>query len=621
MEDKWVAQTLDRVLGQKATGGFGVLESPDEWWARRAEWAVGGSASGGRAPVAHQVYPDAAKRPEWAQNASITKRSLVETLPGSYWEQLLKAEPRVRSRPHTKLNETSGKLRAIYGVDTEHYFVSSYPGQVWQRVLGRGLDLGLSPIQACSREVKLLEAASTGAGLLSFDYAGYNEQHSLGRLREVHLALARHARDNAPRGPGKDWLLACQDWLAQAVTKQMVHYPGKEKPTQVQRGLLSGVRDTTLSNTLLNLVYCEWVDRQLRRHLPEAPRNRWCHGDDMVAVTSDSWASLAWVETARESGFRASSHKCLATGRRCEYLRLSYTREGVVGQLARSVSSWVNGNWDQPLDRDPARRATQILGQAEVLASRGACPQAVGQLAADGIRYWVAKRAVKGEEGLLADALKTAKRTPCLKEAIRDLEQLAMRPLPVDPQRTKGEAEQAAAIPDLARRARRAKLTKASGDLGAHMLAKARLGADGGGILSPDQLQTALAQSTLGTEIRGSAAAGPRRVATGELAPSGLARAWAHPPPEPLEAVRARAAQASLAGVQDRYDRVLGLLAASAKPGVTRATLRSLALTICGRGGGHEEATPIAAEPLDHRPGNTRERFIGLATPGVTVGC
>jgi len=106
-----------------------------------------------------------------------------------HFETILAAEPRVLAWPHTKRNELGGKLRAIYGVNVEHYIVASSV---------------CTPIEALTRDGPLFRP-STSAGKmgtmlscmqnskqpgcwLSFDYSDFNMAHSPAFQQAVYLA-------------------------------------------------------------------------------------------------------------------------------------------------------------------------------------------------------------------------------------------------------------------------------------------------------------------------------------------------------------------------------------------------------------------------------------------------
>jgi len=140
LDPKLVENTVLKIVQENAAAKPGDVDPTlVEWWDRRCEWAVAGSlhCADGRTEGLIQQALDAhagvgvKERPD--------KQVALATLPDTYLEEVLKSPGSVYARPHTKRNELGGKLRAIYGVNLEHYVVASAVCSVIEQLTAGGL--------------------------------------------------------------------------------------------------------------------------------------------------------------------------------------------------------------------------------------------------------------------------------------------------------------------------------------------------------------------------------------------------------------------------------------------------------------------------------------------------
>jgi len=299
---------------------------------------------------------------------------------------LLNKKPRVRSVAHTKRNELAGKKRAIYGVDFDSYIVGAYAADGFEETLcGAPLDLRHTGGAELDDFMKVADLGRAGNWLLSFDYADFNAQHSTAAMQAVYSARIARVLSSVAPSQARDDTVAALAWLSESLTDVEVSAPGQPW-LKTSGGLLSGMRDTTSLNSLLNYAYCQLVADELRElgaRQSAQPKLRaafyaaadpsfWrVHGDDVIAAFPSALAARLWRDTALSLGLVANPAKCLIWQGSGEYLRRWFSPDGVVrGSAARALGSWTCGNWDQPgLTQAPV--LAQVAAQAHTLMRRG----------------------------------------------------------------------------------------------------------------------------------------------------------------------------------------------------------------------------------------------------------
>jgi len=360
----YVSDAVYRLLGPAAIGvKAGTTEA---WWASRKCWAVSGAAPG---------YSAISKE----ERARATKVTAVETLGDDFPRLMLDKEPGGEIRPHTKRDELAAKLRAIYGLDVHFYLVADRVSSWIERFVGRVADVGGSLQKKATIYADLVAATRGSEAVLSFDYKDFNAQHRLEYIQGYYDGIKRVAKI-ALTGEDREDITACCDWLIKGWTNIIVHYPDDVGDGLWRQGLPSGVRDTTLINTILNTIYVGWITGNCGIGLGCEPRVAYCHGDDMVATFKDIGRALRWRSIAMEAGFEAQEAKCLTGERAAEYLRMLVTPRGLSGQLNRSIGSFVNGSWESRGEAEPAAEAQALVEQSRVLIQRGGNEEVVSRV-------------------------------------------------------------------------------------------------------------------------------------------------------------------------------------------------------------------------------------------------
>nr|CAH2618953.1 RNA-dependent RNA polymerase [Heterosiphonia pulchra toti-like virus]CAI5383927.1 RNA-dependent RNA polymerase [Heterosiphonia pulchra toti-like virus] len=358
------------------------VRNRQDWWADRANWTVAGSAAGaGSVLNTLKSLKGVVKRP--------SKQEYVECLGHKWPEAVLRRRPRLRCIPHTKRNEMGGKFRAIYGVDTEHYLISCHYTEVALAGLRSALGLGGEGERSPERVVwsTAIQTNSTRAVKGSWDYANFNMQHSIENIKLVYRSIADCIRGCTTPDVADEYREELE-WLGTSLENGEIFDHSTGTWFTPKHGLLSGVRDTTLINTILNRVYVRAVNQEADERGITRAFNVNCHGDDVImdhTSVTDGWA---WQKLAMSMGFKASPHKCLVAKGRAEYLR-NYFRNGHCGgQLGRALTSWVLENWDTREITPILELTNNMVNQGRLMVSRGANLHGVILMGSDAIKFW-----------------------------------------------------------------------------------------------------------------------------------------------------------------------------------------------------------------------------------------
>jgi hypothetical protein len=313
----------------------------------------------------------------------LNKQQVVEGLGPNYLHGVLAQHPHVCSVAHTKKNEPGGKLRAIYGVDFNSYCVGAYASHSFEPTLTRApLDLRHDSGSEMDDLRTMSKLAHAGRWFLSFDYSDFNAQHATPSMKAVYNARIARALDSQSDPAALADTVQALTWLRDSLDDVTISAPG-HAPRRTAGGLLSGMRDTTSLNTLLNYAYCKLVEDEVRLSglagsVPPwlvaqttAPDFWRVHGDDVIMAFVSPEAARLWRDTALQLGFQANPAKCLIWQGSGEYLRRWFSPDMTVrGSAARALASWICGNWDQPgLTR--GNNLASIAAQANTLCRRG----------------------------------------------------------------------------------------------------------------------------------------------------------------------------------------------------------------------------------------------------------
>jgi hypothetical protein len=355
------------------------VDSVDDWWARRFDWVVSGAAGRRGTPALSKSLGLGGR----ANKRTVLARRLAQ--PPHTGTEVRQA--RQHAVGHTKKNEPGGKLRAIYGVELDHYLATAFVCEGFEkRVLASISEVGLKPEASERRLLELTQFAKQGGWICSFDYSDFNAQHTVETLRTFQLERAAWWRQQP--GPGCAQRAEVGEMLAEQELATTIERPDTHEVLTVRKGLLSGRRDTSLINTVLNRVYADIITDEAEAALGARPALFACNGDDTLLGFWSYEDARRWREAALRLGFEASRLKSFIHRAEGEFLRKWYTSEGPRGSVARAIGNMVCGNWDRT-GGDAARAGLldETAAQIAELVERGV-PAEVGlRLGADLVNY------------------------------------------------------------------------------------------------------------------------------------------------------------------------------------------------------------------------------------------
>ncbi|UHK03339.1 MAG: RNA-dependent RNA polymerase [Hangzhou totivirus 4] len=356
------------------------LPDLQDFWSRRWLWCVNGSHTT-KSSEAMGIPPDFLSK----THTRVYRRAAAETAKS---EPLTDWDGRVFVSPSSKLEH--GKTRAIFACDTRSYFAFSWiletVQQKWRnkRILldpGSGGHLGIA---------RRISKAQRGGGVnLMLDYDDFNSQHSNDVMAMVFEELCAHI--NAP-----SWY---RDKLAASFHSTLLPVDGGW--VRSAGTLMSGHRATTFINSVLNAAYvrasmgASSFDTSFSLHA----------GDDVFFRCDTPNNCVSILTSARARGCRMNPTKQSIGFKGAEFLRVAVRGDACYGYVARSIASFVSGNWTTegvPTPRDALQSA--ITGCRSMI-NRG-CNPSVCEIIAPalrhvrGVKVRLLSRLLKGEWAL-----------------------------------------------------------------------------------------------------------------------------------------------------------------------------------------------------------------------------
>jgi hypothetical protein len=303
-------------------------ESFEEFYARRVEWMRDGAAF-------------TKLETDYEKGAPKSKKTLMQQIPFSTIKAVLETDPIHEAKGHLKGKEV-GKVRAIIGSTYEHYVIGSYISSK----LEDGLVLRHSPGNKGARELlkemlARVEACRRDHWVACLDYTDFNSQHTSHEQASVIRELAKFS----PYSKDAEFMKIVE-WYAKSFYNQWVEHG--DLRVNAKKGLFSGVRATSLINTILNLTYHhEYVRRVLKER---AGRRMYAHynfGDDGWVEFNTEDAAIAYCRIAGESGSQINPGKQMIKKGAGEFLRVMYDETGARGCPVRAIENMVFGNTER----------------------------------------------------------------------------------------------------------------------------------------------------------------------------------------------------------------------------------------------------------------------------------
>jgi hypothetical protein len=286
----------------------------EDYWTRRWEFTKAG---------AHSVYVHKHLGDEIEQlPPQPTRREFAEACKINV---VAHGEPRVDAGFSEKME--TGKRRALYSCDTRSYYTFDYL---------------LKPIEAVWRNKKVLldpgrvgleerfaNLCEPGKVKCMLDFDDFNSQHTLEAMKMVCEVLF----ENAPAH--------VRDWAIRSWDNMYVHWldGARVMESKIVGTLFSGHRATTFINTILNAAY---IRATVLRDYEQIEA---LHAGDDVYLEGPAFVMDSVMRKIRASPCRMNPSKQVVGVHMGEFLRHAFTRKCARAYVARSISSFVNGNW------------------------------------------------------------------------------------------------------------------------------------------------------------------------------------------------------------------------------------------------------------------------------------
>ncbi|GFM95171.1 RNA-dependent RNA polymerase, partial [viral metagenome] len=348
------------------------VKSFEKFYSERAAWMIKGSASGERMLISeYKSVVSEIKKLGVEVRHNITKTDVAEYVS---FQDILSVVEDVAihlAKAHTKGNE-HGKLRAIYGSLYSHYVLGSYWSEYLESTLTfKSASMNKDNSQLLKETNARMVSCSNGVWIVCLDYSDFNAQHSNMAQRLVIETIYKWALSKGfPTTAEFDQIAT---WYAQSFENQWFQRPDTKEWVKIKSGMFSGVRQTTLINTVLNLTYHRLYLRSAYDLGSKVDcLNAYVLGDDGWAEFTTEADAKMYVTVALMGGMEINPLKQLISQGRGEYLRLIYDRDSTVrGCAVRSLSSMVHGNVENNQPSVARQRISELYSQSAMLARRG----------------------------------------------------------------------------------------------------------------------------------------------------------------------------------------------------------------------------------------------------------
>lgn len=346
---KELADAIKAVLAEELPERYRATEweDVDHFWARRSAHTANGAHHDSRFQVNRRIA------------SHNTRRSAMEQV-----EHNLITSWDAKCEYSASLKLEHGKSRALFSADTSSYYAFSHllttveRKWVGKRVL---LDPGLGGTYGMVRRVK---AAGTGVYLM-IDYTDFNAQHSLWAQQTVIRSVGETL---AYPGELLDKLVSSFDNGTITVPLSRVEHNARvSRQYKIAGTLMSGHRATSFINSVLNRAYLLTVDKHFADvfalHV----------GDDVCCVCKTRHQAALLIAATMLSGVRINPVKQSVGEVTFEFLRTATSGATTYMYVARSISSFVSGNWTSMNVLNPMEALTTMARAAWTFENRTGC--------------------------------------------------------------------------------------------------------------------------------------------------------------------------------------------------------------------------------------------------------
>lgn len=237
------------------------------------------------------------------------------------------------------------KQRAIYGCDVTNYVIAQFVMQNCEDLLTRDMAIGRnSKLEVVEDKIYYI---LDGKAPFCLDFEDFNSQHSLENMRAV---ICAYLDTWADRMTGEQRTAAY--WLLDSIDNQWVEDSIGTRSKYKARGtLLSGWRLTSFVNTILNVVYFNYLQQGY-----EVKHNSIHSGDDILVGVTNMRQVQNIYKNCRKVNVRLSPLKCFY-GSVAEFLRVEHKSSESGQYIPRSVATLVAGK----IESKPAFNIRDVL--------------------------------------------------------------------------------------------------------------------------------------------------------------------------------------------------------------------------------------------------------------------
>jgi len=260
-----------------------------------------------------------------------------------------------------KKYETGGKHRILLPGSLVHYLIVSYVLFFFEKQEQVGSVRVNAPYD---EHIAYTDTKMTnGLHHLLYDWKDFNEDHSVADMAKVTayiFAVMETPKDMRP--------------FVEAIINslhQMTIIDKEGNLHKLFKGLFSGWRDTSNTNSILNNVYVEIGRICYKRIYQEDPIVYKDHGgDDLDAAFRDAKSAVRFFYVMERIGFPANIVKQMVDTK-SEFFRVTITNEGVYASPTRALASFIAGDWENSRPIPVKERIAGLMDQIAQLERRG----------------------------------------------------------------------------------------------------------------------------------------------------------------------------------------------------------------------------------------------------------
>jgi hypothetical protein len=355
-----IRRKIAKILSDVCVKHAPPSETLATFWSRRMEWCASGSAPGAKHWIAGTTRRDA---------TAATKLSLAAMLPSDFLEWTMQQQPVTLSKAVHKFE--NGKNRNLWNCLNGLYYLEAYLSCGFEKGLTgvAGMRITDGGAQSIIGAVDRNMAVSSDCWVLSYDFHDFNYYHLL-RHQAYLVDMIGKVRSTGGVVPNSDYARVGA-YLAQCRLNTVLVDPTSDTVGVADTALVTGLRLTTVTNTIFNAVYLETATDLLRQwDIPVETVINDRLGDDVFSV-GHNWAPLAALsDMVNAIGYTGQGIK-IELDQRGEFLRLEYEERGIFGYLNRTLPNLASGEWDLSPGSGVSERASALWEQLQKIARRG----------------------------------------------------------------------------------------------------------------------------------------------------------------------------------------------------------------------------------------------------------